>query len=84
VLEGEVMITEKRLHEIIDQAGFRVDGNEVLSRWREGVDISDDVMTLITLVAEECIAQVGHFEYGPDGEEKEFASDILKYHFGLG
>jgi len=48
------MITEERLHEIIEQAGFRVDGDEILSRWREGVDISDDVMTLIKLVVEEC------------------------------
>jgi len=79
----EPLITEKRLHEIIDRAGFRVDGDEVLSRWREGVDISDDVMTLIKLVAEECVAQVGYYyyEYGDDGSD--FAGDVIKSHFGL-
>ena len=50
----EPLITEKRLHEIITRAGFSVDGDEVFSRWREGVDISDDVMALIKLVVEEC------------------------------
>ena len=57
------MITEKRLHEIIDRAGFRVDGDEVLSCYREGVDISDDVMTLIKLVAEECIKLADDSQY---------------------
>jgi ribosomal protein S16 len=80
----EPLITEKRLHEIIDQAGFRVDGDEVLSCYREGVDISDNVMTLIKLVAEECADLVGHFEYGPDGEQGEWANDVIKAHFGLG
>jgi ribosomal protein S16 len=76
----EPLITEERLHEIITQAGFSVDGDEILSRWREGVDISDDVMTLIKLVAEECVRL---------GKESQYkcrtfpVSVAIKDHFGL-
>ena len=59
----EPLITEKRLNEIIDRAGFRVEGDEIFSRWREDVDISDDVVTLIKLVAEECIKLADDSQY---------------------
>jgi hypothetical protein len=74
------LITEERLHEIITQAGFRVDGDEILSRWREGVDISDDVMKLIKLVAEECITLADDSQY----KCRTFpVSTSIKDHFGL-
>jgi hypothetical protein len=76
----EPLITEKRLHEIIDRAGFRVDGDEVLSRYREGVDISDNVMALIKLVAEECITLADDSQY----KCRTFpVSTSIKDHFGL-
>jgi hypothetical protein len=76
----EPLITEERLHEIIDRAGFRVDGDEVLSRYREGVDISDDVMALIKLVAEECITLADDSQY----KCRTFpVSTSIKDHFGL-
>ena len=59
----EPLITEKRLNEIIDRAGFRIVGDEIFSRWREDVDISDDVVTLIKLVAEECITLADDSQY---------------------
>ena len=76
----EPLITEKRLHEIIDQAGFRVDGDEVLSCYREGVDISHNVMTLIKLVAEECITLADDSQY----KCRTFpVSTSIKDHFGV-
>ena len=35
------------------------------------------------LIIRECVAVVGHFEYGPDGEQGEFAMDVLRQHFGV-
>jgi hypothetical protein len=76
----EPLITEERLHEIITQAGFSVDGDEILSRWREGVDISDDVMALIKLVAEECIKLADDSQY----KCRTFpVSTAIKDHFGV-
>ena len=77
----EPLITEKRLNEIIDRAGFRVDGDEVLSRYREGVDISDEIMTLIKLVAEECIILADDSQY----KCRTFpVSTAIKDYFGVG
>ena len=76
----EPLITEKRLNEIIDRAGFRVEGDEIFSRWREDVDISDDVVTLIKLVAEECIKLADDSQY----KCRTFpVSTSIKDHFGV-
>lgn len=36
------------------------------------------------LIIQECVDLVGHFEYAPDGEQGEWANDVIKAHFGLG
>ena len=76
------MFTEKRLHEIIDKAGFMIEGENI---YASGLfdNITDDVLDLIEFVVQECIDQVGHFEYGLDGEQSEFAMDVLRSHFGV-
>jgi len=82
--EELVMITKKRLQEIIKQSGFCVyKDDEVYSPYIEGTPLSDEIIDLIKLVVQECIDQVGHFEYGPDGEQNEFAMDVLRSHFGV-
>jgi hypothetical protein len=75
----EPLITEERLHEIITQAGFRVDGDAVYNRYTEA-DISDEIMTLIKLVAEECNKVADDSQY----KCRTFpVSTSINQHFGL-
>ena len=63
---------------------FDQDMDGSMEPWKLGDWIRyDDLEKFAELIIQECIDQVGHFQYGPDGEQGEFAMDVLRSHFGV-
>lgn len=77
----------KLLNELRIQAGIgRLEDGPWLAVIDKEANVIDPLIGLekfAELIIRECVAVVGHFEYGPDGEQGEFAMDVLRQHFGV-
>ena len=73
---------KKIINEFADKAGFLIEGDQI---YADSFDSINDILEeFAQLIIQECINQVGYFkDFGPDGAEGEWASDVLRSHFGV-
>lgn len=73
----------QRLKELAEKAYFLIENDKIFAP--DGFDsINYELLDFAQLIIQECINQVGYFkDFGPDGAEGEWASDVLRSHFGV-
>ena len=75
-------MNKKLINELAEKAYFLIENDKIFAP--DAFDsINVELLDFAQLIIQECIDQVGYFEYGPDGEQSEFAMDVLRSHFGV-